>query len=63
MKSTLTCLLIEGGHELTLEVVLHEVDEEVHHGLGYRVLDALPDDVEVGFDQSLDHLVEGLTTV
>lgn len=40
-------LSVEVFHELTLEVVLHVVHEEVHYCLRDLILDTLTDDVEI----------------
>ena len=39
-------------HQLRLKIVFREVDQEMHDGLRDAVLDALANDVEIGFDQS-----------
>ena len=40
-------LLVQVADQLTLQVVLHIVDQEVHDGLRHAVLNVLPDDQEV----------------
>lgn len=42
--------LVQMRHQLRLQVVLDVVDQEVHHGLGHRVLNGLPHDVKVRLD-------------
>ena len=46
-------LLVQVADQLTLQVVLHIVDQEVHDGLRHTVLNVLPDNQEVRLDQTL----------
>lgn len=45
--------LVQLTDQLALQVVLDEVHQEVHNGLGSAVLDVLPHDHEVGLDEAL----------
>ena len=45
--------LVQVTHKLALQVILDVVHQEVHDGLGHRILDVLTHDQEIGLDQTL----------
>jgi len=49
-------LLVESCYQTVLHRLARVVDEQVHHGLGDKILDRLASNVEIGRDQGADQL-------